>query len=83
MRQDYYENFKEIIDLGLVSFFLYPGKLEFASFVLSGDCMELRLFTADGMYDPKKLHVCSPLTPAWGKELFEHYRKRSTLIIDV
>ncbi|MDP2216100.1 MAG: winged helix-turn-helix domain-containing protein [Methanolobus sp.] len=83
IRQDYYENFKEIIDLGLVSFYLYPEKLEFASFILSGDFMEFKLFTMNGIYDPKKLHICSPATFDWGKELFEYYRKQSKLIIDV
>lgn len=83
LRKDYYENFKEIIDLGLVSFYLYPEKLEFASFVLSGECIEFRLFTVDGIYDPKRLHICSPAAFDWGKELFEYYRKQSTLIIDV
>ena len=80
---DYYDDFKEIIDTKLISLYLYPNDLEFISFILADECINLKLLTQQNQYDQKKMIICNPATVEWGKELFEYYRKRSTLIIEI
>jgi len=83
VKHDYYDEFKELIDIKLISLYLYPKSLDFASFILADQCINFRLFTQEGQYDNKKLLICSPLAVEWGKELFEYYRRQSTPIIEI
>ena len=83
IKHDYYDDFKELIDTKLISFYVYPKSLDFASFILADQCINFRLFTQEGEYDNKKLLICSPAALEWGKELFEHYRHQSTPIIEI
>ena len=80
---DHYDDFKEIIDTKLMSLYLYPKSLEFVSFILADECINLKLLTLHNQYDQKKIIISNPATAEWGKELFEYYRKRSTLIIEI
>ena len=43
MEHDYYDDFKELIDIKLISFYLYPKSLEFASFILADQCIKLQI----------------------------------------
>lgn len=83
VKNDYYDELKELIDIKLISMYLYPKSLDFASFILADQCVNFRLFTQEGQYDNKKLIICSPLAVEWGKELFEYYRRQSTPIIEI
>jgi predicted transcriptional regulator len=83
VKNDYYDDFKELIDIKLISLYLYPKSLDFASFILADQCINFRLFTQEGEYDNKKLLLCSPNASEWGKELFEYYRQQSTPIIEI
>ena len=80
---DHYDDFKEIIDTKLISLYLYPKNLEFVSFILADECISLKLLTQKNQYDQKKMIICNPATVEWGIELFEYYRKQSTLIIEI
>lgn len=80
---DHYDDFKEIIDTKLISLYLYPKKLEFVSFILADESINLKLLTQKNQYDQKKMIICNPATVEWGIELFEYYRKQSTLIIEI
>ncbi|MDP2216864.1 MAG: winged helix-turn-helix domain-containing protein [Methanolobus sp.] len=80
---NHYNDFKEIIDTKLISLYLYPKDLEFVSFILADECINLKLLTHKNEYDLKKMIICNPATVEWGKELFEYYRKKSTLIIEI
>ncbi|MCQ6963875.1 helix-turn-helix transcriptional regulator [Methanolobus chelungpuianus] len=82
-KKEYYHQFKDIINLKLITLYLYPEKLDFTSFILAGECMSFRLFTNEGEFDHRKMQICGPAVPGGGKELFEYYRQRSTLIIDI
>ena len=83
LKHDYYDDFKELIDIELISFYAYPKSLEFVSFILADQCINFRLFTQEGKYDNKKILICSPNALDWGKELFEYYRRQSTPIIEI
>ena len=83
VKHDYYDEFKELIDIKLISLYVYPKSLDFASFILADQCINFRLFTQEGKYDNKKLLICSPLALEWGKEVFEYYRRQSTPIIEI
>lgn len=83
IKHDYYDDFKELIDIKLISFYVYPKSLEFVSFILADQCINFRLFTQEGESDNKKMLICSPDASKWGKELFEYYRRQSTPIIEI
>ncbi|QLC49012.1 winged helix-turn-helix domain-containing protein [Methanolobus zinderi] len=83
LKKDYYEEFKELIDLKLVSFYLYPEELGFISFTLSSESIKFKLLTKEGKPDNQKLIFSGPNVFGWGKELFEHYKKNSTPIIEI
>lgn len=83
IKHDYYDDLKELIDLKLISFYVYPKSLEFVSFILADQCINFRLFTQEGESDNKKMLICSPAALEWGKELFEYYRRQSTPIIEI
>ncbi len=82
-KHDHYDHFKEIIDIKLISLYLYPKNMEFASLIVTDECTSLKLLTQEGAFDNKKMHICGQAASEWGKELFEHYRQRSTLIIEI
>jgi predicted transcriptional regulator len=82
-KHDYYESFKEIMDLRLISMYLYPESMEFASFIVTDGCVSFRLLTHEGVFDNKKMHICGPAASECGKELFEYYRQQSTLITEI
>lgn len=82
VKHEYNDDFKDLIDLKLISLYLYPENLDFISFILADQSIAFKLFTHEGKYDNKKLLICSPLALEWGKELFEYYRQQSTPIID-
>ncbi|WP_094228779.1 helix-turn-helix transcriptional regulator [Methanolobus psychrotolerans] len=83
IKHEYYDDFKELIDINLISFYVYPKSLEFVSFILADQCINFRLFTQEGKSDNKKMLICSPAALEWGKELFEYYRRQSTPIIEI
>lgn len=83
IKHDYYDDFKELIDIKLISFYLYPKSFEFVSFILADQCINFRLFTQEGESDNKKMLICSPDALEWGKELFEYYRRQSIPIIEI
>lgn len=82
-KRDYYDDFKEIVDTKLISLYLYPKRLEFASFFLADNCINLKLLTQKGAYDNKKMLACGPAALEWGKDLFEYYRRQCTFIIEI
>lgn len=82
-KRDHYDDFKEAIDTKLISFYVYPKSLEFASFILADQCINLKLLTQKGVYDKKKMLTCSPAALEWGKEFFEYYRRQSTFIFEI
>ncbi|WP_321417876.1 winged helix-turn-helix domain-containing protein [uncultured Methanomethylovorans sp.] len=83
IKHDYYDDFKELIDIKLISFYVYPKDLEFVSFILADQSINFRLFTQEGESDNKKMLFSSPASLEWGKELFEYYRQQSIPIIEI
>lgn len=83
LKNEYYDDFKKLIDIKLISFYVYPDTLDFASFVFTNHCISFRLFTKEGKYDNKKLLCCGQKTLEWGKELFEYYRQQSAPVIEI
>lgn len=63
--------------------FVYPGEMGFMSFGANDFCFMMRMLTRKGNYDQKYITACHPSAIQWGKELFEHYLKRSTKIHDL
>jgi len=82
-KRNHYDDFKEVIDTKLISLYLYPKSLEFASFILADQCINFKLLTQQGIYDRKKMLICSPAALEWGKEFFEYYRRQSTIIFEI
>lgn len=83
MKADYYYELKDLIDLDLISFYIYPDDLEFQSFILADNCINFKLLTKKGYLDNKKIIYCSPEAILWGKQFFEHYKQMSTPLLDV
>jgi predicted transcriptional regulator len=83
IRKDYYYELKDLIDLDLISFYLFPGELEFQSFTFADNCINFRLLTKEGNIDNKKMIYCSNQAEEWGKAFFDYYKQISTPIIDI
>lgn len=82
-KTDYYDEFRELIDLDLISLYIYPEDLRFISFMMSGESIKFRLFTEKMHPDNQRLIFTGPEVLEWGKEFFDHYRKRSTPIVEI
>lgn len=82
-KQEYYDDLKELIDLNLVSLYLYPENPGFISFIVTDQSIKLRLFTLEGKIDNKSILFSGPIAFEWGKELFEYYKRRSVPIIEI
>ncbi|MDW7731845.1 MAG: transcriptional regulator FilR1 domain-containing protein, partial [Methanolobus sp.] len=82
-KQEYYDEFKELIDLDLISIYMYPESLGFTSFTVAGQSIKFRLLTLKGMHDNKSISFSGPAALEWGKELFEYYRRQSVPVIEI
>jgi len=83
MKKDYYEDLKELLDLNLITFYVYAEKLEFTSFTMTGRSLQFRLLTQEGMPDDKKLIFTGSKVVDWGKEFFDHYGQQAKPVIEV
>lgn len=83
LKKEHSERVQRFIDSGKVRYYIYQGDIKLFSFTLNDDCMILRLLTEDGSYDYKQAVCCNPHAIKWGKELFDHYLKDSTLISEI
>ncbi|TGC07220.1 helix-turn-helix transcriptional regulator [Methanolobus halotolerans] len=82
-KQEYYDDFKELIDLDLISIYMYPESPGFTSFIVAGQSIKFRLLTLKGVHDNKSISFSGPGALEWGRELFEYYRRQSVPIIEV
>jgi predicted transcriptional regulator len=82
-KQEYYDDFKELIDLNLISLYLYPENPGFISFTVAGQSIKFRLFTLEDVHDNKNISFSGPAALEWGKELFEYYKQHSVPIIEI
>ncbi|QLC50495.1 DUF1724 domain-containing protein [Methanolobus zinderi] len=80
---DEHEELIKLIGKSQIKLYKYPRDIDFVSLKLSESCMLLQSFTKEGAYDYTQLMSCSPVTVAWGKELFEYYLKDSTSITEI
>ncbi len=82
-KQEYYDDFKELINLDLISLYLYPESPGFTSFTVAGQSIKFRLFTLENVSDNKSISFSGPAALEWGKELFDYYRRQSVPIIEI
>jgi len=82
-KNDYYDEFKELLDLNLVSIYLYPENPGLISYLMSGDSIKFRLLTEKGQPDNQKLIFSGQNVREWGKELFNYYKQLSTPLIEI
>lgn len=82
-KQENYDDLKELIDLELVSLYMYPENPGFTSFIVAGQSIKFRLLTLKGVYDNKSISFSGPVALEWGKELFEYYKRQSVPIIEL
>ncbi|TGC09547.1 transcriptional regulator [Methanolobus halotolerans] len=77
---DNFEDFKYFIQETAIEIYQHKDTFDMLSFSLSHHAIMMRLLTNQGMYDNKRLLCESESVHKWGKDLFEHYLKDSTLI---
>jgi len=64
----------------LIHFYVYPENIELLSFLYNEHNIMLSPLMNNGEFDNKHIECCNPSALKWGKELFEHYLEKSTLI---
>jgi len=77
MKRDRYVDFRRLVEDERSSVYLYPESIDFVSFSVTDSCIMFRLFKKDDGFDNKLITACNDKAVKWGRELFEHYRKRS------
>ncbi len=77
LREEYNDDFRELILTKSVKLFLYKDKMDLVSFSINDHCSVMRLLTKSYEYDSKQLVCKGQKALEWGQELFEYYRKRS------
>ncbi|WP_292471622.1 transcriptional regulator FilR1 domain-containing protein [Methanolobus sp.] len=82
-KQDYYKELRELIDLDLISLYVYPENLGFGSFIMTGESFQFRLLTKKGILDSRKMIISGQGSCEWGTEFFENYKNLSTSVIDL
>lgn len=82
IRTEEHDKFKRLVDSGQIKYFLYNKKMCFPAFAQNDDALFLLMAKKDGSFENRVLMARSPGALAWGKELFEHYRKDAVPISD-
>ncbi len=77
IREEYFEDFRELLSTDSVKLFIYKDKMDLVSFSINDHCSVMRLLTKSHEYDSKQLVCKGQNALEWGQELFEYYRKRS------
>lgn len=84
MLQKLKSNWKEVtekfIASGKMKYYVYNKEVNILSLSINDSCFILRLLSKDNVFCNKQLSCCTPKAHQWGKELFDHYLKDSTLI---
>ncbi|WP_167848885.1 transcriptional regulator FilR1 domain-containing protein [Methanolobus halotolerans] len=73
----------KFIDNELIHLFVYPENMGLLSFLYNDHCIMLSPLTVEGDFDNKHLECCNQDGRNWGKELFEHYLKKSTPVTEL
>ena len=80
LKEDWYEEFKELIDGGKLKFYICQKDMELLSLSVSKRCFVLRLLSKTNEFSNKQLACFNPRAEQWSKDLFEYYLKDSTAI---
>ncbi|TGC10912.1 helix-turn-helix transcriptional regulator [Methanolobus halotolerans] len=83
LKTDRYADFKRLVENKCSDVYLYPEDIGFVSFSLTDACIMFRLLGENNGFDNKLIMACNQNAVEWGKELFEYYKERSTVITDV
>ncbi|WP_342304352.1 winged helix-turn-helix domain-containing protein [Methanolobus sp. ZRKC5] len=83
LKEDWYEEFKELIDGGKIKFYICQKHMELLSLSVSKHCFNLRLLSKTNEFSNKQLACCNPRAKQWSKDLFEYYLKDSTAITKI
>lgn len=83
IKMNYANEFRNLIDSGRTTLYLYPDEIEFMKLAQNDYCVLLMLFDKKIGYDNKTLLNFNPDSFEWGKELFECYRQKSIKITDI
>ncbi|MDW7732288.1 MAG: transcriptional regulator FilR1 domain-containing protein [Methanolobus sp.] len=73
---------KQLVGSGQIKFFLYNSEMHFTAFAQNDDGLFLLMAKKDGSFDNRILLAREQGALAWGKELFEYYRKDAVPIND-
>jgi len=77
------EEVAKFLNSKLIHFYVYPEKMELLSFLYNEHCIMLSPLANEGGFDNKHIECCSPSAIKWGKELFEHYLRKSIPITEI
>ncbi len=83
LRTDSYTNLKRLIADKLVRFYVYPGKMEFLSFVFNQSTVMMSPLKINNEFDNRHVLCRNPDAVEWAKELFEYYLKDSVPITEI
>ena len=81
-KQEYGDKLKELLDLDLISLYLYPHHLDFVSFTMNKGSLKFNLLTKEKHPDNKRVIFSGSEAFEWGKEFFNHYINLSKPIIE-
>lgn len=83
LKQTRDEEYRDLLNSGVVNIFVYPGKMDFMAFGYNDFSFMMRMFTRTG--DPDQKYVMSSSSSAleWGRELFEHYMKDAVPVTEI
>ncbi|MDW7733644.1 MAG: winged helix-turn-helix domain-containing protein [Methanolobus sp.] len=83
IRENHANEFKYLINSGCAKLYLYPEEIGLMKFAQNDYCIMLMLFNKKLGYDNKTLLIRNQESLEWGRELFEHYKQRSTIINNI
>ena len=83
MKDDYYEEFKSLMELSNATIFTCEEDVAIGSISVTDDIMMMSLFTKESILDHKKVISYDPGALKWGSELILYYKDMSEPVTDL
>jgi len=83
LKTNNYDEFKNLINLGKINFFVYSNPVQIIFFALNDVSIIFTLLTIENEWDHKTLSCLGQESINWGRELFEYYLRDSTPITEI
>lgn len=83
LKKSQYTNFKKLVESDKVNLFVYQGQVKTVFFAMNDFSTIYNILTNDGEVDHYIVRCHNRKAINWSKDLFEHYLKDSTPIIEI